>query len=702
MGRLLPLREELEIFARDPDARGEESWVIFDPVRNQYFRISMESLIILRYWNEGSPKEILTRIQLKEGITVKPEELEQLEAFLRDHQLLRIESEQNLQGLIQSHSLKKKQVMQQLLHSYLFIRIPLIKPDRWLESVLGYVRPLFSRKWFYLLLLMAVSGIYLTLRQWDLFTQTAAQSFSPVGVVYFISALLFTKTLHELGHGLAAKYYGCPVPSMGVAFLVMFPVLYTDTTGAWRLSSYKQRMVIGSAGLLAELILAVVATFLWSFFPEGPFRSALVMLAAVTWVSSVLINLNPFMRFDGYYLLSDGWRIDNLQQRAFALARWQLREWLFGLNRPMPEPWSPSQKRKLLLYAYGTWIYRFFLFMAIAILVYQFFFKVLGIILFVVEIVWFIIRPVFHEVRYWWQQRQQIQWNRNNVILAGIASLILILLFIPTRTTLSLPAVLTSAERTLIFPPQSGGYIQEVMVSAGELVDEGQPLFQLSNPDLNQKRHMLRLQLSLINTLLDRKAANQEYLRETPILLKRKASLIQELAGVDQQITQLVVRAPFSGIVVDMDSWLSKQQWLYPKRPVLQLMNSETMMVESYLPAKMRHRMDNSNEGWFIPDDLTVSPIKIELSSIGRISSHIMKADYLSSDYGGDIEISRDSNDRAITLEGMHDMTFVVPKSSRIERFRILTGEVSIEVVAQSLVERLWNSILVVLIRESG
>ena len=87
------------------------------------------------------------------------------------------------------------------------------------------------------------------------------------------------------------------------------------------------------------------------------------------------------------------WRIDNLQHRAFALARWQLREWLFDLQAPMQESWSHRQRRKLLIYAYGTWIYRFLLFLGIALLVYHFFFKALGLVLFFIEIVWLIARP---------------------------------------------------------------------------------------------------------------------------------------------------------------------------------------------------------------------------------------------------------------------------------------------------------------------
>ena len=73
------------------------------------------------------------------------------------------------------------------------------------------------------------------------------------------------------------------------------------------------------------------------------------------------------MRFDGYYAFSDAIGVENLQQRAFALGRWQLRRTLFGLDDPVPEPLPRHRARLLIGYAWGTWIYRFFLFLGIAL-----------------------------------------------------------------------------------------------------------------------------------------------------------------------------------------------------------------------------------------------------------------------------------------------------------------------------------------------
>ena len=79
------------------------------------------------------------------------------------------------------------------------------------------------------------------------------------------------------------------------------------------------------------------ATLAWSFLPDGPVRGAAFILATSSWISTLLLNLSPFMRFDGYFVLSDWLEMPNLHGRAFAIARWWLREQLFGLGDPPPE-----------------------------------------------------------------------------------------------------------------------------------------------------------------------------------------------------------------------------------------------------------------------------------------------------------------------------------------------------------------------------
>ncbi|MFY9094793.1 peptidase M50, partial [Aliarcobacter butzleri] len=330
----------------------------------------------------------------------------------------------------------KQNIFKWLIHNYLFIRIPLVKPDAWLEKNKTKVDFLYSQLWQNIVLILGFIGIIFVLRDWENFISTFMYLFSKEGFFYYFLSLVFVKSFHELGHAFTAKRYGCKVPTMGVAFLVLFPVLYTDTTNAWRLKSKYQRLKIVVAGMKVELYLALIATFLWSFAPTGIIKSILFIIATTSWISSLLINISPFLRFDGYYALSDITDTKNLQPRSFAMARWFIRKNILGLDEIKPETLTKQKERFFISYAIGTWIYRFFLFLGIAVLVYYFAFKVLGIILFLVEIAWFILLPVYKELKIWWSKKAQLKFNRRNKISLGLFFIFLLLIFIPWNSSI--------------------------------------------------------------------------------------------------------------------------------------------------------------------------------------------------------------------------------------------------------------------------
>ena len=187
---------------------------------------------------------------------------------------------------------------------------------------------------------IGVVGLFLVGRQWDAFVSTFLHFFNWRGAVMYGAVLCLVKVVHELGHAYTATRFGCRVPTIGVAFMVMVPVLYSDVSDSYRLSSKRKRVAIAAAGVVAELGLAAVATVLWAFLPDGPLRSMAFVVATSSWIMSLTVNLNPLMRFDGYYLLADGLGLPNLQDRACAFGQWKLRQLLFGAGSPQPGRWG--------------------------------------------------------------------------------------------------------------------------------------------------------------------------------------------------------------------------------------------------------------------------------------------------------------------------------------------------------------------------
>ena len=191
-----------------------------------------------------------------------------------------------------------------------------------------------------------------------------------------------TKVIHELAHAYTAEHFGCRIPHMGIAFMVMMPLLYTDTSAAWRLKSS-----VSAWPSARQVFWGIGFRRMGSAYVELSARRR----AKERGLHARHHNLDhdarhqfkaPFMRFDGYYLLSDWLGVANLHQRSFALAKWRMRELLFGFGEKKPESFEPWKERALIIYAWATWLYRFFLFCGIALLVYHAFFKLLGIFLF--------------------------------------------------------------------------------------------------------------------------------------------------------------------------------------------------------------------------------------------------------------------------------------------------------------------------------
>src|SRR6185369_15230853 len=333
------LREDLKLYPGAPLRDGSPSWRILDPIRNSFFEIGWLEFELLARWSGHREGETLL-VQVAAETTLRPtaEELIALVEFLAGNQLLRPDSQVARETLRRRTGSGKLSWFQFLLHHYLFFRLPLLRPDAFLGRTVGVVDIFFTRGFLLAVLLVLAADLYLVVREWHEFSNAFLAMLTPKGLIYYGIALTFAKVVHELGHAYAAKRYGVRVPAMGLAFLVMWPYLYTDVGETWKLADRRKQFVIASAGMAAELTLAVFATLAWALAPEGAMKSMLFVLATSTWLITLAINASPFMRFDGYFLLSDALDFPNLHERSAACGRWWVRTTFFRLPETMPEP----------------------------------------------------------------------------------------------------------------------------------------------------------------------------------------------------------------------------------------------------------------------------------------------------------------------------------------------------------------------------
>lgn len=694
------LRQNLQLLPASPDEDGAPRWLLFDVVRNRYYTISRTTLDLIQHWIPGAELDAFIAHLSEQGIVIEREEVAALLDFLAANDLIEAHGSEASERIHRRHAAAQPGLWRWLLHNYLFFRIPLFRPDAWLTRWTPHLGWLFSRQAHYLILALGALGGILVLRDWDRFLATFLHFFNLEGLAWYGLALAAVKSAHELGHAFVAKRQGCRVASIGVAFLVMFPVLYTDTTDAWKLRSRRARLRIVTAGVRTELYIALLSTFFWNVLPDGPLRSAAFFLATTSWLASLLVNISPFMRFDGYYAFSDAIGAENLQQRAFALGRWQLRKMLFGLDDAVPEPLPRQRARLLIGYAWGTWIYRFFLFMGIALLVYHFSFKALGLFLFAVEIAWFILLPAWHEVAEWHKRRSGFRFNTWHRVLWALAGGLMLWAVLPLRSDVQVPAVLQAAQVQILFAPEAA-MVESAPVRDGKRVERGAVLLQLRSPELERVRVEIGEELRIARLHLSRAASSAQDKAMLGVTVSQTSRLEQREAGLNERAARLTVRAPFAGRIRGSEQ-LHAGRWINPALPLMTVVESSTLKVTGLVDERGLRALEIGQTGGFIADRGDGPRIAVRLDDIDIGTVFTLPYPELGSIHGGHVPV-RNIADGRLVPEGAHYPVSFSTESIEPGNVQLREpGMVTVEGARRSWLWQQVQRVIAVLVREAG
>ena len=699
LSHLPELREEIALHPGPTALDGSPSWTLHDPARNQFYRLGWREFEILSRWDSGTPARLLARLQRETTLDVEPDEIEAVARFLAVHSLFASRSAEGTRQLLEKAARYRQHWAMWLVKNYLFLRIPLCRPDRFLDRLYPRLAWLFSPAFRNTMIVLALLALYLVTRRWDAFIETFSYLFSIEGAIYFALALSAMKVIHEMGHALTAKRYGCRVPSMGLALLVLWPVLYTDVTETWKLVSRRQRLAVGLAGVTAELAVAVFATLAWSFLPEGPLRGTAFILATTSLVSTLLLNLSPFMRFDGYFVLSDWLEMPNLHGRAFAIARWWMRERLFGLGEPPPEDLPAGRRRFLVAFAFATWIYRVTVFVGIAVLVYHFTIKALGIIMGAVEIGYFIVRPVWMEMQALWRLRDKLRLNMHVLAtMAGLAGIV-VLLAVPWRGSIEAPALLRSADVQGVFAPAEGGQVIAVRVKAGDEVVQGQPLVSLASPDIAYKLGQARADLALIEWQLGVQSVAPALMARSMVASYEYEAMLASYRALSDDNAKLEVKAPIAGRVVELADALRPRDWVAANERLLMVVQPDRALIEAYVSEADLARIAVGTAAVFHPEDGWGEPTGARVVRIERANARVLAEPYLASRFGGGVAV-REIKSGEWVPESTVYRVMLEPEGAAPDR--VLRGHVVLSGTAESLAVRAWRRIVAVAVRESG
>ena len=411
------------------------------------------------------------------------------------------------------------------------------------------MRWLFTWPCYLALLLVALYVFGLIWLQADAFLANFENIFIMHRVTLVLGMWVVLKAAHEIGHGIVCKRYGGRVPDAGLAFILFAPIAYIDVTSSWRFGSRWQRIHVAAAGVVVELMVATLAGIVWLSTDSAFFRQCASDLIVMATVNSLVFNLNPLMRFDGYFMLTDLLRIDNLYQLGRVYVRYWVRHYLWGI--PTKAPTLPTERPRVVkLYGFAAAVWRMVVLFGLIIaaaslfhgagIVIAMFGVGIWVILPIVALMRDLIRAVF---------AGEVRITRVFGRMAVASGAVMALLYlVPIEFSRRAPAVVEYSPPTVI-RANTEGFVQTVHVKNGDAITCGDPIVTLRNDELMQELSAVSTALSLAQQRKRSAHWNQDSSK-----IKQSHSAIEGLKKQRQELLRkvslLTVRSTTRGHVI--------------------------------------------------------------------------------------------------------------------------------------------------------
>ena len=371
--KLIPFVARNDLESYELSRNGETCFVIADRLRNKHTELSEIEFFILEFLAEARTLSQLTDELFKfYGARFTDQQLLQyLQRLMTLNLVFRPGFGAGEALLLQKQNEDRGRLKSSVL-GWLSIKLPGFYPQSLLRTLAPIGSLFFNRiSLGFLTVCFGLTFVFVLLRLPGIFARIPATSelLAADHIFLVIVAYLLVKIFHELGHGLACRRVGHECSEMGIIFLVFMPCLYCEVSDVWTQTDKWKRIFVSAAGVIVEIAIAIICFWGWWLLDDGKMATLLFSVMLITSLNTLLVNGNPLMRFDGYYVLSDYWEIPNLSSRSSAV----LREFLIGLVCYRDEPIESEKPGRQLAYALASACYRWFIMISIAVAIWFFF-----------------------------------------------------------------------------------------------------------------------------------------------------------------------------------------------------------------------------------------------------------------------------------------------------------------------------------------
>lgn len=566
--------------------RGSRWYVLHDPFSNQFFRFRQNAYEFVARLNKNRTVEEIWFELLENLPDIAPSqgEIIDLLAQLYHANLLHYDLAPNSAKLFDRYKKRRNNLIKMNLLNVMFARIPLYDPNDLLKYLQPLIRLLISP--YGLVLWLTVVGIGLK-TVIDNFKALQVQSdgvLAPSNLFLLYAAIALIKVLHEIGHAFSVRRFGGEVHAMGIMLMVMTPLPYTDATASWSFRSKWQRIFTGAAGMIFELFIAAIAVMVWAGTGDGVLHSLAYNMVFTASISTLIFNINPLLRYDGYYILCDLLETPNLQQQANQQITYLVERFAFGKKDARSPASNKREEWMFTFFAIASFIYRIIVFTGIL-----FFISKKLLLLAVIMALFFVgswaVFPLVKFIKYIFSNPGLTRVRGRAIRVSVITLLILFITlnYIPFPFSFKAPGILKATDYILTVN-SSAGKVIALGKASGSRVKINDTLFILENVELSKTR--TETEAALTEAKMQYRKALDTLQADLEPIEKRISAYTERLLRLDKEIADLVVRAQTNGIWVAPDADDFMGRWMPRGTQLGQIINPEKFYFVSVIPQK--------------------------------------------------------------------------------------------------------------------
>lgn len=474
--------------------RGEPWYVLYDPATGRVHRFTPGAYLIVGQLDGTRSVDEVWQALARTHDAEVPSQDDVIRLLSRLHQndLIQYPSNPDIAELLQRYDKQSTQVLKQNLTNPVSFRIPMWDPDRFLTRTLPLVRPLTGRVGLFLWLAVVLAGLIVGALEWDRLAASFSDQLLSAGNLAILAvSYVVIKALHELAHGYLAKARGGDVRETGIMLLVFFPVPYVDASSAAAFRNKWDRAAVAAGGIFAETFIAGIAMLVWAMVEPGIVSAIAYNVILIGGLSTLVVNGNPLLKFDGYYVMADLIESPNLANRSNTYWGFLIQRYLFGASQVKREPATPGERAWFVFYAPAAFVYRIVVMLGIAFYVSAHAF-VLGVAIACLSLFNALIKPAFKNLRHvvTAPKLRKVRRRAVGITFGTIAALVGALLLVPVPLR-------TEAEGVVWLPDEAhvrartSGFVETVAVPRGARVGAQDILARLAEPALDARLEAL-------------------------------------------------------------------------------------------------------------------------------------------------------------------------------------------------------------------